>query len=112
MGATIEQIAQVCHAANAAWCLVNGDDSQVNWGEAPEWQKESAVNGVFKALEGATPEQMHQNWCDVKTRDGWVYGETKDPEAKTHPCLVPYDQLPPEQRVKDHLFSAVVAALS
>lgn len=29
---------------------------------------------------------------------------------RTHPCMVPYDQLPQEQRVKDHLFGAAVRA--
>jgi hypothetical protein len=51
---------------------------------------------------------MHQNWSDFKLKEGWVYGSQKDPVAKTHPCLVPYDQLPPTQRVKDTIFSAIV----
>ena len=35
----------------------------------------------------------------------------KDPEAKTHPCMVPYECLPWEQRVKDYLFISVSKAL-
>lgn len=31
---------------------------------------------------------------------------------KTHPCLVEYENLPPEQRAKDHLFKAIVDALA
>lgn len=41
-----------------------------------------------------------------------VYGEVKDGEAKTHPCLVPYEQLPPAQRLKDDLFAAIVRTLA
>jgi hypothetical protein len=41
-----------------------------------------------------------------------VYGEVKDAEKKTHPCIVPYKDLPPEQQAKDHLFKAVVSALA
>lgn len=55
-----------------------------------------------------TPEQSHENWVRGKAVDGWVYGETKDFEAKTHPCMVPYEQLPEEQRAKDRLFLRVV----
>lgn len=73
---------------------------------------EIAREGVEKALDGATPEDLHQSWCDFKAADGWVYGEVKDAEAKTHPCLVPYEELPEEQRIKDDLFKAVVGALS
>jgi len=32
----------------------------------------------------------------------------KDAKAKTHPCMVDYDQLPAEQRRKDELFGAAV----
>ncbi|XUM24954.1 RyR domain-containing protein [Bradyrhizobium oligotrophicum S58] len=46
-----------------------------------------------------------------KLRAGWVHGEVKDADAKTHPCIVPFDQLPRVQQAKDKLFRAVVAAL-
>ena len=104
-------IASVCHEANRAYCLTQGDTSQLPWTEAPEWQRSSAIMGVEKALEGATPEQLHESWTAQKVADGWVYGEVKDADAKTHPCLVPYAQLPAEQQRKDALFGAVVAAL-
>jgi hypothetical protein len=51
---------------------------------------------------------MHENWTKDKVADGWVYGEVKDAAAKTHPCLVPYDQLPANQRFKDSLFLLTV----
>ena len=35
----------------------------------------------------------------------------KDAERKEHPCCVPYDALPVEQKTKDYLFRAVVHAL-
>lgn len=47
----------------------------------------------------------------AKEEDGWVYGPEKDAEKKVHPCMVPYDQLPKEQRMKDVLFGAVVRAM-
>jgi hypothetical protein len=46
-----------------------------------------------------------------KIKDGWVYGETKDAEKKTHPCLVPFHELPEFQQKKDKLFCAIVDAL-
>jgi hypothetical protein len=108
----VEQIARVCHEANRAWCEANGDDSQKPWDEADEWQRESARKGVEVALAGSTSESQHQAWCQQKYDDGWRYGEAKDAEKKTHPCLVPYDELPEEQQRKDTLFRAVVFALS
>ena len=43
-----------------------------------------------------------------KTAEGWSWGPVKDPERKQHPCMVPYDQLPQEQRAKDYIFRAIV----
>ena len=110
----IEEIAKVTHEVNRAYCAAIGDHSQVAWEDAPDWQKESAIKGVEAVLNGEanSPEEQHQCWAAQKIADGWVWGEVKDAEAKTHPCLVPYDQLPPEQQVKDHLFRSVIAALS
>lgn len=39
-------IAKICHQANKAWCEVTGDNSQKDWDEAEEWQRESAIKGV------------------------------------------------------------------
>lgn len=109
----IEGIARVCHDANRAWQIASGDPAvSPAWDDAPDWQRASAVDGVHKALNGATGEQLHQDWCDFKTNDGWVYGAVKDETAKTHPCLVPYSELPAEQLRKDDLFAAIVAALT
>ncbi len=108
----ISRIAQVCHAANLAYCESIGDTSQKPWGEAAEWQRDSAIKGVeFKfANPDAAPSAQHDAWTADKLAEGWVYGEVKDPAAKTHPCLVPYEQLPVEQRIKDYLFVAIVQA--
>lgn len=107
----IENVAKVCHDANRSFCQTLGDNSQPPWEEAPEWQKDSARLGVTKHLtHPMTPEESHQSWSDQKIADGWVYGPVKDPEAKTHPCLVPYKDLPPEQQTKDYLFGGIVAA--
>ena len=104
-----EVIAKVCHEVNKAFCEANGDLSQKSWSEAEEWQKQSAIKGVEFALTGeATPADQHEAWVKDKVDAGWVYGEVKDAEKKTHPCLVPYDQLPAFEKTKDHLFLAVV----
>lgn len=101
--------ARAAHEVNRAYCEAMGDDSQVPWDEAPRWQRDSARMGARAALDPAqTPEMSHGGWMRHKLEQGWTYGPTKDPEAKTHPCLVPYADLPAEQRAKDSLFLAVV----
>jgi hypothetical protein len=110
----VEAIARACHAANRAYCESIGDSSQPAWDDAPRWQKESAIRGVLAHLarpDGISPEESHRSWLAEKARTGWRYGPVKDAEAKTHPCFVPYDQLPEEQRAKDHIFADTVRAL-
>lgn len=106
------RIARITHSVNRAWCQYNGDDSQPSWDEAPEWQRKSAINGVrFHAFNpDADDSASHDAWLREKEADGWVYGEVKDPEAKTHPCFVPFYQLPKEQQFKDRLFRTIVHA--
>ena len=110
----IIHIATVCHEAIRDWCYVNGDQSQQGWTTAPQWQIDSCINGVEHALRhpDVTPEDMHSNWMAEKIADGWVYGEVKDVDAKTHPSIVPFDQLPEWQQKRDVLFLAIVRALA
>ena len=109
----VVKIAEVAHETNRAYCETIGDFSQPSWHNAPEWQKESAVNGVqFHIVSpDAGCSASHESWLKQKEVDGWKYGEVKDPEKKEHPCFVPYDELPAEQKVKDALFVGVVRAL-
>ena len=109
--AKIEACARAAHEANRAYCLALGDTSQPSWDEAPDWQKSSARNGVRGALAGATPEQSHESWLAEKAAAGWAFGPVKDPDAKLHPCFVPYAELPPAQRAKDAIFTTVVRAM-
>jgi hypothetical protein len=108
-----EQIAQVAHEINKAFCESINDMTQPSWENAPNWQKDSAINGVKFHIENpqASPSASHENWLKEKIADGWKHGETKNPETKEHPCCVPYDQLPIEQRSKDYLFKQVVHSL-
>lgn len=109
---SIETIAHVCHDANRALQLEYGDPAPSPlWEDAPEWQRESAISGVRAALAGTTPEELHEAWCSDKVAAGWTYGEVKDSEAETHPCLVDYDALPADQQAKDGLFVGIVDAL-
>lgn len=108
-----EQIAEVCHEALRVLQHIQGDpDPSPAWADMPETERMPAVEGVHGARLGHTPAQSHASWCQVKYRDGWRYGPVKDPVAKTHPCLVPYAELPEGQRAKDRVFVAIVRALA
>lgn len=106
-------IAVSCHEANKAWCESNGDESQKHWIDAEQWQRDSAIKSVYFRLSNpdAIESAQHDAWCADKIKDGWMYGEVKNTEKKTHPCLVPFEELPEFQQKKDKLFCAIVDAL-
>lgn len=110
---TLNDIAKVAHELNKAYCEAIGDNSQTSWENAPEWQKLSAIKGVDFHIENpdASPSASHESWMKQKTDEGWKYGPVKNAETKEHPCYVPYDQLPVEQRAKDYIFRQVVHSL-
>jgi len=110
---TNHQIARVCHQANKAFCKSIGDVSHVDWEQAQQWQKDSAVAGVEHIINNpnAAPSDSHESWLKFKENDGWSYGPVKDEIKKEHPCFVPYDELPTEEKSKDYIFAAVVKSL-
>jgi hypothetical protein len=109
----VVEIAKVCHQANKAWCEAKGDNSQKDWEEAEDWQRQSAITGVIFRLgnPNAGKDAQHNAWMEDKINDGWVYGDVKDAVAKTHPCIVPFEKLPEFQQKKDALFCAIVDSL-
>ena len=110
---TTEQIAKVCHDANKSYCQSIGDNSQAAWEDAPEWQRSSAIVGVKFCSDNpdAPPSANHDSWMKQKTEEGWKFGPVKNVEAKEHPCYLPYEELPEEQKKKDSLFKAICASL-
>lgn len=109
-----EDIASVIHDANRRLQIIQGDPRPSElWDEAPERQTRGATDSVQRLLDDPerTAEQNHQGWMDDLVADGWTWGEVKDEQAKTHPLLVPFGELPEEARQKDRLFVAIVRAL-
>lgn len=108
-----ELIAKVCHEVNRAYCQALGDNSQPSWEDAPEWQRSSARIGVdLHTMGDFGPEVSHISWMKQKLEEGWVYGEVKDHEKKTHPCIVPFENLSIEQQAKDYIFRQIVHSLA
>ena len=44
---------------------------------------------------------VHENWSAGRMAEGWTYGENRNDEKKITPCLVPYSQLPEEEKEYD-----------
>ena len=46
-------------------------------------------------------ENVHEVWAQSRIEQGWSYGEERNDTLKTHPCLVPYDELPEVEKAYD-----------
>lgn len=114
MKSLAHSIARVAHEVNKAYCESLGDFTQVDWEDAPQWQKDSAIAGAELHL--ANPnlgvDASHRAWMEHKRAEGWTYGPIKDPAKKEHPCFVPYADLPANQQAKDFIFRGVVHAIA
>lgn len=109
------QVAKVCHAAIREFSrAVDNNTTTPVWEELGEGLKNSSIDGVLFHTNNpeATAADSHQNWVDYKAKNGWTFGEQKDEEAKTHPSMVPFDELSDSEKAKDDLFCSIVKIMN
>lgn len=44
---------------------------------------------------------IHEVWAKSRMDQGWTYGPARNDAQKIHPCLVPYEELPEEEKDYD-----------
>jgi hypothetical protein len=131
VGAAREKIAQAIHEAflgdNKG--AISADDPRMQpWEDLAESLRESnrqqadafpayleAVDCGFLAAKDESPQRVeftpaevqtlaemeHERWWAQKRAVGYIFGPEKDDVDKTHPCMVPWDELPEEEKEKD-----------
>ncbi len=102
-------IAKCCHEVNRAYCSSIGDHSHLPWEATPPELRASVYSGVeyHRDNSGVSPEESHARWMKYKLAEGWVFGNVKDVDAKTHPNLIAFHQLHKQERAKDSIFTAI-----
>lgn len=95
-------IARVAHHAWVSYQMGAGQSYNV---EPTPSQIESQRDGVrfFLQNPNATPKENHDNWMKCRLDAGWKWGPLKDAKKLEHPDLVPYEQLPEVERMKDEM---------
>lgn len=103
-------IAIIAYNILAAYSKAIGEPEPVPFGELSDERRQGYVDGVNYVLANpeAGPSAQHDMWLIAKQKDGWTWGETKDEEKKTHPAILPFEELPEPQRAKDSIFRAAV----
>lgn len=57
---------------------------------------------------GRIAERVHEVWAEKRQAEGWRYGPERNDARKEHPCLVPYGDLPEEEREYDRATARTV----
>ena len=52
-------------------------------------------------LTEAMARNVHEVWAATRLEQGWIFGKERNDTLKTHPCLIPYDELSEEEREYD-----------
>jgi RyR domain len=108
-----EEVAQIAHYAIRGLQSVQNDPGPAEpWAVLSPDARASVIAGVRAARSGASPRGLHDAWIEHRRLEGWIPGEIKDPVLRTHPNLVPWEELSPAEQDKDVLFLMVVTALT
>lgn len=81
------------------------------WNERDEKFRNQFVDIISKYLSDdtlPTPEEAHDSWMKAYEEMGWKYGEVRDAELKTHPDMLPFNELPKDEKDKEAIFLAFV----
>jgi hypothetical protein len=59
----------------------------------------------LEALTEHLAENVHERWAERRMKDGWTWGKQRNDRYKKHPTLIPYDELPENEKEYDRITS-------
>ena len=62
---------------------------------------EVVIPESIKELQELIAQNTHEVWSKGRMEEGWVYGSELNHEKKTHPCLIPYEELSESEKEYD-----------
>lgn len=63
------------------------------------------LNDEIEKLVELLARNAHDRWALQRFKDGWSHGDTRDDTGKTHPCLIPYEELPEIEKEYDRIMA-------
>lgn len=108
---TSEKIAQIIHGATAPIGRIACGNPIPVWEDLSVGQRcraAVAVDDLMRNPHIKEPEDFHDIWANPLYDDGWVWGPVYSLKTKQHPCLVPYDELPDAEKIKDMIWASLI----
>lgn len=62
---------------------------------------EQTLPDGLKDLSELIAKNTHDIWAEARIKEGWIYGPERNDFLKTHPDLIPYDELSEEEKEYD-----------
>ena len=72
-----------------------------NYTPQPIDTKDVTLPKELNTLAEEIAKNVHEVWAAGRINDGWTYGQERNDAEKKHPCLVPYEKLPEEEKEYD-----------
>ena len=63
--------------------------------------KDVVLDNEILELAEVLAKNTHDVWAEGRMKEGWKYGEYRNDNLKTTPCLVPYEKLPESEKEYD-----------
>ena len=63
--------------------------------------KDIVLSPELQELTEKIAQSVHNVWAKNRINEGWKYGKNRDDVKKETPCLVPYEDLPEEEKDYD-----------
>lgn len=60
-----------------------------------------SLPNYVESIKDKLAENIHEMWAMNKIEAGWQWGDHRDDLRHLHPCLVPFDKLPPAEKRYD-----------
>ena len=81
-------------------------------GAGPPPRAEAGLEPELAALVEALAGRVHDVWARRRLAEGWQRGDRRDDDRREHPGLVPYDELPEDEKEYDrHTVAETLKAL-
>lgn len=64
---------------------------------------EGTLPAALRELIDAAAEQVHISWARQRLSEGWRYGEQRNDPEKVTPCMIPFCDLPEEEKMYDRM---------
>lgn len=74
---------------------------KTNYTPHPVDTDEIELPAEMRSLVEQVARNVHEVWAQSRLSQGWTWGPNRSDELKTHPCLVPYEELPEVEKQYD-----------